>query len=181
MYHMGLHAGETAWPNAGLGSSIGRVRSTPVIWPLDTWGLIGWQSCSHSTSACNSSDTACHCTNHTTTVRSTVQYSTVKYSTVQKKSKLSNFSNFEFYFKFWEKLDEYNQKTMFFSIFPTLRLFFQLCSNFYVLRIWKITISKPLMMESWNFHRLFSMIIYIDDLHFRNHSWKNDCTELEKV
>ena len=80
---MGLHAGETAWPNAGLGSSIGRVRSTPVIWPLDTWGLIGWQSCSHSTSACNSSDTACHCTNHTTTVRSTVQYSTVKYSTVQ--------------------------------------------------------------------------------------------------
>ena len=79
---------------------------------------------------------------------STVQYSTVQYSTVQKKSKLSNFSNFEFYFKFWEKLDEYNQKTMFFSIFPTLRLFFQLCSNFYVLRIWKITISKPLMMES---------------------------------
>ena len=79
---------------------------------------------------------------------SKVQYSTVQYSTVQKKSKLSNFSNFEFYFKFWEKLDEYNQKTMFFSIFPTLRLFFQLCSNFYVLRIWKITISKPLMMES---------------------------------
>ena len=99
----------------------------------------------------------------------------------EKKSKLSNFSNFEFYFKFWKKLDMYNQKTMFFSIFPTLRLFFQLCSNFYVLRIWKITISKPLMMESWNFHRLFSMIIYIDDLHFRNHSWKNDCTELENV
>ena len=111
----------------------------------------------------------------------TVQYSKVQYSTVQKKSKLSNFSNFEFYFKFWKKLYEYNQKTMFFSNFPTLRLFFQLCSNFYVLRIWKITISKPLMMESWNFHRLFSMIIYIDDLHFRNHSWKNDCRELEKV
>ena len=99
----------------------------------------------------------------------------------REKVKIIKFSNFEFYFKFWKKLDEYNQKTMFFSIFPTLRLFFQLCSNFYVLRIWKITISKPLMMESWNFHRLFSMIIYIDDLHFRNHSWKNDCTELEKV
>ena len=44
-----------------------------------------------------------------------------------------------------------------------------------------LAISKLLVMESWNFHRLFSIIIYIDDLHFRNHSWKNDCTELEKV
>ena len=35
-------------------------------------------------------------------------------------------------------------------------------------------------MESWNFHRLFSIIIYIDDLHFGNHSWKNECAELKK-
>ena len=28
-----------------------RVRSTPVVWPLNTRGLIGWQSCSHNTSA----------------------------------------------------------------------------------------------------------------------------------
>ena len=31
MNRTGLHAGETAWPNAGLGSTIGRVRSTPVV------------------------------------------------------------------------------------------------------------------------------------------------------
>ena len=42
MYHTGLHTGETVWPNAGLGSTIGRVRSTPVVWPLDTWGSIRW-------------------------------------------------------------------------------------------------------------------------------------------
>ena len=52
MNHTGLHVGETTWLNAGLGSTIGRVRSTPVVWPLDTWGLIGWQSCSHNTVAC---------------------------------------------------------------------------------------------------------------------------------
>ena len=42
MYHTGLHTDETVWLNAGLGSTIGRVRSTPVVWPLDTWGSIRW-------------------------------------------------------------------------------------------------------------------------------------------
>ena len=45
----------------------------------------------------------------------------------------------------------------------------------------EFTISSPLKMESWNFHRLFKISIHIDDLHFCNHSWKNDSTELEKV
>jgi len=98
--------------------------------------------------------------------------------------KNSNFiknSNSDFNLKFWSKVDKYNLKTAFSSNFPTLPLFFQLCPDFYVLSIRKVTISKPLMMESWNFHRLFRIILYIDDLHFGNHSWKNDCAELKIV
>ena len=45
----------------------------------------------------------------------------------------------------------------------------------------ELTISQPLKMESWNFHRLCRLGTCFYNLYFPNHSWKNDCAELEKV
>ena len=42
-------------------------------------------------------------------------------------------------------------------------------------------ISEAFKIKSWNFHRLQRVKRYIDNLHFDNHSWKNDWAELKMI
>ena len=81
----------------------------------------------------------------------------------EEKRNLSNFSNSDFNFQFWKKMDYHNLRAVFLSIFLTLPLFFRLCQDFYVLSIWNVTISKPFTMEGRNFHWLWRRILLIED------------------
>ena len=72
-----------------------------------------------------------------------------------KTQKLSNFINPDFKLQFWWKLGYSHLKTRFLPIFPTLHLFFQLCSDLHVLHLPTQNIAQPFMVESWNFHRLY--------------------------